>query len=59
MIATCVGVVVALGFILTRFFRQLHRIEEERWGKMKDWAFGLQMTREERKRAKAENGNDS
>ena len=39
-----------MAVILTWFSRRLRKIEEERWGKKKDWASGLQMTREDRKK---------
>ena len=50
ILITCMCVMGAMAFILTRFFRRLHAIEEERWGKMKDWASGLQMTRGDRRK---------
>ena len=54
MTVTCVFVSAAMGVILTWFFRRLHRIEEERWGKKKDWASGVQATRKDKKKKKKE-----
>ncbi|MCK5850759.1 MAG: hypothetical protein KAH23_07575 [Kiritimatiellae bacterium] len=42
MFAVCVVVIVSTTVVLMRFFKRLGAIEEERWGKKKDWTSGLE-----------------